>query len=310
MNAMRMNYSAKSLKRFPSLDTKRDNNNLSLHMLLEDLHLAVLPIGGNSQYHPNFSIDIIGNIDNIPYIKKLLRSLCNYDHYDLKSTICDAVENIAGSLVYNGKCHFEIAIDDDDPNQKYLVSFTSKRLFRAFRYYVQIVPRADWQLHGKRINFIRNNNIWLLNFPKTLKGTNGYKKTLLKIKKIDRLGPKFWVNNIQLHFNSSVFDFLLYAKKTEIHIHKLTSYLGWDMRSTDQKTKFYQIYKKIMIESAKSIIREHIIDNLNILLSDLGYDCKIVVVGIPSSEEIVSMKEKFISGTMDFKEVLESISLL
>lgn len=300
---MSRNYISQALRSFPSLDPKRENSFYS-HMFQEDLSLGILPIGGRCSTHPKFSVILEGENQSIPYVKKLLNSLGQYNNHDTMRIVCDAVNSIASHLVTTGICHFEIVKDTTILEQYYLLPFTSRRLLKISNIYCQFVPRGDWKLHEKKLNLIHSRQVWRISFPKVLDGMLKYKNKKKKLASFDPLRPGFWKYNLE---GSSSFDFNHYVKSEEVYIQRLTRNYGWDKRSDKNKTEFYSIYQKIRMQRSKAIISEHIVTQLNLLISRLGYDCIIKILGIPSVQDIIEIENKFIAGSISFDDAINTV---
>jgi hypothetical protein len=268
-------------------------------MFLEDLCSGTLPIGGRSSTHPKFSVILEGENQCIPYVKKLLNSLSHYDNHDTMRIVCDAVNSIASHLVTTGICHFEIVNDTTNSEQYYLVPFTSRRLLKISNIYYQFVPRGDWKLHRKKVNLLHSRQVWGVSFPKVLDGMWQYKNKKKRLASLDPLKPGFW------KYNS--FDFDHYVKSEEVYIQRLTRNYGWDKRSDKNKTEFYSIYQKIRMQRSKAIISEHIVAQLNLLISRLGYDCIIKIFGIPSVQDIIEIENKLIAGSISFDDAINTV---
>ena len=73
--------------------------------------------------------------------------------------------------------------------------------------------------------------------------------------------------------------------------------------TTKLKTEFYMFYRTIKFEQSQAILREHIVMNLNELLTKLRIGAKIEIGGIPTSEDFLKMREEFLNGNIKFEDV-------
>jgi hypothetical protein len=145
--------------------------------------------------------------------------------------------------------------------------------------------------------------------PLILGGKQGYRNILLNLKKYDSLGPKFYMNNLEKEALSNSFNFQEYRNVCNIYTTQNTLNWKWDQRDMDKddKTEFYMFYQDISFMWAQAILRDHIIKELNILLTRLDIKSKVVVTGIPTPKEILLFREAFVKGEKNFEDVLKYI---
>ena len=80
------------ISHFPSLSEYDIDANA--HMFTEDVHLAVMPIGGKTEKHSEFNIKLEGSDKDFERALELCRSLAQYEPYDIVEVICDAVDRV------------------------------------------------------------------------------------------------------------------------------------------------------------------------------------------------------------------------
>src|SRR3990170_7845343 len=105
---------------FPSLSDPHPLN-LNVHMFIEDVSLQVMPIGGRTEKHKGFEVILEGEKDECEHAAQLIGEIGTYDRYDLKEMVCDAINEIARHLAWEGCAVYEIIAADD---ATHLYSFT------------------------------------------------------------------------------------------------------------------------------------------------------------------------------------------
>ena len=100
---------------------------------------------------------------------------------------------------------------------------------------------------------------------------------------------------ILLSYSESISD----LSKAEIS-RRLAS-IRWQSNCTE----FFTIYKGITFRWAQAVLREHIISEINKLLSRLQIDAKIIVSGIPSSDDILLIRKQLLEGKINFQEAYD-----
>ena len=286
--------------------------NPNIYMFVEDVHIAVMPIGGRFRQTTNYSVEIQGNPNDEPRAIAILQSLSQYDRLsDLGDLLSDSVNKIAHYLAGSGRSVYEIIRGEESDQAWQLYSFTEKRLFRVFGNYIQLIPRADQKLWGKSRFNIPAKDIWHIVMPKTLGGYRGYRKILKKLRKFPRLGPSFLTNETDNTEWTTYFSTELYHKEEELFVAKTTARLGWPMRNSGLRiwTEFYAMYRILTLKWAQACIREHIIDELNQLFLRLDLEAKILVEGLPTAQQILRIRQQMCEGKISMGNASDACSV-
>ena len=293
---------------FPSLGSL-DDIDPTTSMFIEDVHLPVMPISGRFRQTNDYSVKIVGNSEHEPRAIAILQSLTRGDVHsrpDLMDLLSDSVNEIARYLAWSGRAVYEI-IRGEESNQAWrLYSFTDKRLFRTFRNYIQIIPKADQRLWGKTHVIIPEKDIWNIEIPKVLGGYRGYRKILKKLRKFPRLGPSFFTDEMDKEEWTTYFSNELYRREMELFVAKTTARLGWHMRNSGLRiwTEFYAMYRFVTLDWAKACMREHIINELNQLFCRLHIEAETVVEGLPTAQEILKIRQQCVKVIFHSKTLL------
>lgn len=280
-------------------------------MFTEDVHLAVMPIGGETEKHPEFAIRFEGSEGDCEQALELSSSLAQYDRGDIIRVVCDAVEQVSLHLAWYGYAVYEIIRDDVDNSKYYLYSFTSKSLYRLPGYFIQWVPKKDYQYFKKRYVIIPSKDVWEISMPSALGGVSGYKRLLSRLKRFEHIGPKFWREDLENQIQTKDYNFQEYVRNTEIYYTKIPKRWGWNRRDYSQRncTEFFTIYKGITFRLAQAILREHIISELNKLFSRLQINATLIVSGIPTSVDILHIRHELSEGKLNFQEAYDKTSI-
>ena len=307
-----MNKGVRNLRKgFRLLGTSAriNHENLNVHMFTEDVYQSILPIGGKSTKHPKFKIHVHGKQNDIEKTIRLFSIETRYHNNDVTVGICDLVESIASTLCYHGRAYYNIISENDE---YFITPFINEKVLRITPNYFLIVgsPNKNF-LKEERIHIRYRTDIWKVEIPR-LGGPKGFKRTLLRVQKYDPLMSGFWMKNLTSMDKRLDINLSEYIKKHEIYLQKVTRKWGWDKRdtTTNNKTEFYLVYQQVAMAISRAILREHIINELNSLVAHYNWDCKISITGIPSSIDLLSLKEKLIRGEVSFEQVFNDISLL
>lgn len=284
---------------FPSLSRGRDINQ-NVHMFTEDVHLVVMPIGGRVERHKDFTVTLKASPGERGKAEYLIREIGRYDRHDIVGMVCDAVEEVARNLSWEGCAVYEIIRSDD--GVQHLCGFTSKRLWRVPGHFLQIIPRGDWDLWKKKSVIVPAGRIWYLEMPPALGGGRGYKRVLRRLKAFEHLGPHFWRKDLERGVQSRNFDFQRYARNSEIYYGQVTKTWGWNRRDRSQErcTEFVTFYKLLRFSWAQAMLREHIVGEMNELFARLGIECELNVAGLPTADDILQTRSELLVGRISF----------
>lgn len=298
------------IQHFPSLSQTMDINPLT-HMFAQDIHTTIMPIGGSSDRHKDFSIRFEGVESEVQKAIFLTGTLSEHERRDVTRLICDAVHQVAMHLAWQGNAVYEIVKDDVEEGKYFLHGFTTQRLYHVPGYYVQWLPQEELQYFKKRFVIVQTNDIWEISMPQVLGGHLGFRRVLSHLKKYNQMGPKFWRDDMEKGIQDNNYEFQRYAKEHEVYLTRVTEQWGWNRRDYTQEncTEFYTFYKIISFKCAQTVLREHIINEMNLLLIRLGISAQIVVTGLPSSEDILAIRQKLIEGKIDFDQAYDSASI-
>ncbi|MDO6487912.1 hypothetical protein Q4503_09390 [Colwellia sp. 6_MG-2023] len=279
--------------------------NTSVHIFVEEIHLGIMPIGGRSRSHPDFSINITGDVKNKEKAKELLNSLASNNRLSTNELVCDAVDNIVKSMLYSGKAYYEIT--QDTPDFLKLDNFTSDKLVNIFGLYFQFVPEKDRKMWKKKLVVKVSNSIWKIEIPKELGGSSGYRKLIHSLGNNTEMYPKCY-DIEKIVTQSSDFNFNEYINQTKVYQYRLLELWGGNLRhtSTEYANEYYLIHRIVRFNRAQAILREHVINQLNILLNRKKIKSIIEVKGLPTVQSIDEQLKKLEEGEAKFVEIINT----
>lgn len=301
------NVEPSMVSHFPSL-SKGPDIDPDVHMFTEDIHLAIMPIGGRAEQRSDFSVEFQGEESECDKAKEIIGELGQFDKHDSAAMVCDAVDNIARHLAWEGQAVYEIIKDNE---QIYVHGFTSNNLFRVLFWHLQIIPPGDWDLLKRKFTFVSEKRIWRVKIPHELGGVKGYRKVLKKLRKYNHLGPRFYRQDLEHSLTTKNYDFQKYVRNSKIYFNRVTQKWGWNRRdwSQDKCTEYYSFYKMLSFRYAQAILREHIIREINQLLDRLSVKCKLNVIGLPTAKEILQIRNDMQKGDISFTEVSDKVAM-
>ena len=216
---------------FPSLSSRSINPNV--HMFIQDVQLAVMPIGGRTTKQKHFAVNLQGQSIDCERARYLIGEIGKYDRRDLAEMVCDAIHEIATHLAWEGCSAYEIVSGDNGTVK--LHSFTTKRLVRLPGFVLQVIPRGDWEIWEKKLVILPTKKVWYFEMPSVLGGRKGYQRTLKKLAQFDQIGPAFWRKDLEHGEQPQHFDSQTYVNKSEIYFRRVAKTWGWNRRDWSQR---------------------------------------------------------------------------
>ena len=287
---------------FQSLPEDKDLSHI-FYMFTQDIHLSIMPIDIRTNEQECFTAILEGGESKCGKAKVIIGNMGGHDRNSTSEMICDAVRKITEQLSLDGQVFFEIIQDDTETN---VARFPSKNLFRIFSWYLQIIPVGDRDLWRLKYTLISKKKVWTIKIPHRLGGKNKHKKIIKKLKN-HSLVPRFYKQGLESGAISNSYDYDKYRKYSEVYVNRVTNQWGWNKRDFhgEKSTQFYMAYKMLIFRWAQAVLREHIISEINQLLNGLSIDCKIVVTGLPTEDEILQTQNDMKNGEIDFVDALK-----
>ncbi len=119
------------------------------------------------------------------------------------------------------------------------------------------------------------------------------------------------MKDLEQHRTNSYFNFMEYRREVEIYECRVTRRWGWNRRdsSSSNWTEFELFYRIMTFRWAQATLREHILLELNLLLTRLGINAEIKVSGLPTSENILGLRSEMVFGNISYAKAHEVTSI-
>ncbi len=299
-------------------------------MFSEDIHLAIMPIGGRSTTNLDFSVSIEPHSNEMEQrIVEALPTRNGLSRYSLTETVCSFVDECAMTMGAYGVAYYEkvngIRAETVTTPPFQFIRIHNLCIHRKFGIIWQFVPSHVWKEQMKkersmtskksprRWAFLSNRDVAIFQMPSLIGGPAGFRRILSDLYYIGGLGAsQFIIEDMYATAkNRSGYDFAVHRLSQDEQLARVTRRWGWMARNMirERVTAYYQFHRRLVFEKAKAILREHIISELNRHLADigkrLGFDVRIIVSGLPSISDCEAAIMGLASGKMQFKNVVE-----
>lgn len=271
-----------------------------VHILREELHSGVLPIGGRSRNQQNFDVELIGQ--DLEIAMKTLSSLERANRQNVKESVCDVVNNLAQDLTYSGFIRYEIVEQEEGFSLHYI---PEKCFYDIGIAGVQVIPHQQ-QDHVKKVIIARSKkHIWKLTFPPKICSWKRYRNILDALAKNTSLIPP-QIDLSELYEPSLGFDMNWYNRESKKYIYSILNDIGGTQKenSLSNITEFYLINRMIRLNLSKVLLREHMVDEINLLFNRLKIDSRIIIKGLPTSNDVHEALNELQEGNIGVDEAL------
>jgi len=304
---------------YPYTDRSDLHASLYTHMLVEDLHLGIMPIGGKSE-----NADFTVRLEPASIETEAMVSISLPSHFgreiDLTRAVCHFMDEAANILAYFGKAYYEIVYYYSDESRSRIEGFEFESImkqcvFSPFGIPIQIVPLRVMQerkdITGP-IVLLPRKELMVLSFPKELGGVAGHRRLLSQLQWLSgSTVPAFAMEDMARQKKTQGYDFSVYKRNQNAFLARITRRLGWTARQlfNEESLEFYQIYRILEFEKSKALLRLHILNQLNrslhIVGKRMGFKAKIILEGIPIPEGFDKSMEQLVKGELSFSEAIK-----
>lgn len=277
----------------------KDREAFAKHMFQEDLCSGILP------YHlrrgENEWISVTGNEEDRRKALALCGSLGAGRPFSVERSVADAIETIGVRLAHYGVALFE-KLGGSEGVPLTLSPFNEEHVWSLPGLFLQMVPRQSWEYTKKKYAFIPSKYVWRVRLPRQLGSRRKYRAMLAEFSAGSSLGPDFLQAELEKRRFPQEFSVGDYMRLVRVHQYRATRGWGWPTRdwSLDYVTEFYQFYRLATFKWAQAVLREHIVVQLNIFLSQQGISAKIALQNVPQASTILEAREKLRQGAIDF----------
>ncbi len=286
-----------AMARFFSSIPKETEDVLNVHIFTQDVFSTIMDLSKQS----GFTVKPQGEKPECDKAKEIISQFTKDDRYRIEDVVFDAAENIVRDLIWEGQAVYEIKKENE---KIYICGFTLQNLFKVLSWYIQIIPPRDWNFWKRKISVVKKEKIWKVRMPHSLGGPAGYVKILKRLNKCGNYGPAFYTADLQRGIIPNNVDIVGCRKNSDMYTNRATQKWGWSRRDASQErsTEFYFFYKELSFRYAQTILYNHIISEINILLKRLSVKCELVVNGLLTPEEILQIRNDMQKGTISHIE--------
>jgi hypothetical protein len=238
----------------------------------------------------------------------IIKSLARHSANDVTSLVCEAGNEIAGDLCASGFLTYELISSSGGPSLHHVNSYSAYRCFGLYFSLVQESDEYGRSRFGPKFGFGRR--FWFLKIPAKLGGGLRHKLLLRDLNRIGDFMPMFRIR--MLHNNQydpfdKKFDHELYSRSYAEFVTSATQKWGWSADSMYMKycSEYFGLSRWITATKARLILRDHIVESLNLLFSKIGLSAEILMVSGKTVEDCEQKSRLLELGDISTAELLE-----
>lgn len=243
-------------------------------------------------------------------VAALLESFGGRRGHSTEELVAGAVREIARSVSEVGFAPYEII--ESDKEEVLVSGFTPRNLLSLPRAYLQVVPRGERDIWGRKLIVLPKSAVWIVHMPRSLGGKRGYRRMLAKLSKFASVTPPFIEKRLGSPNAFALFDVTTYRRAADIYHTRASKLWGWDQRDFTQRnwTEFALIYRRTTFAWAKATLRQHILAELNGLFNRLNINAELQVSGLPNPEEVRRLRSEMLEGKLSYSAALKAIDVI
>jgi hypothetical protein len=299
----------RSVRFFPSRSGSAPTERAFL--FTRDVPLGIMPIRG-SDSRGEYRAELEPASQEVSEWLRGFLHIGQFEGPTLDQALVEFVESASQHLAYAG-CMFNELVSGDEPGDlpKRLSPLPPGRIRYLPGRYLQVVPREDREaLDGHRWFVVPSEDMWHLSLPRALGTPRMHRRMLKTLERLSLLVPPFAMQAGDLGRAHS-YDFSVHRKATELALERATNRWGTipSLFQVEGTTEYFLFARRLQWQRSQALLREHLFDQLNRLLSRLAIPHRLVVSGLPTSSDIAATIEKLHAGEVDVADAMASSRL-
>lgn len=216
------------------------------------------------------------------------------------------VEQIANHLGYDGEGFFEIISGESENGLPLttLAPLPSGIVKRRRGAFLQVLPAEDREAGQPDAIRIPAFRMWHVRLPAELGTPKEHRAMLIALSRQEPIAG-FAIQDGKLGAGEG-YEFSTHRRASDIATERATKRWGTipSLQQIAGTTEFYYVARQLQFLRSQALVREHIVAELNKLLSRLGAGAAIRVDGLPTAAVIGDYVSKLESGEVSFKAAL------
>lgn len=295
------------------------------HRFVNDVRLHVMPIGGKTSERENFAITLTTS-ETMHYeiISEGFHTTRHVRHHgkDFERIISEFIADSSMHLALHGRVFYEITREDQrsevnknpvesntvqgEAFRLHLIPGRVKRKGSSYQQYVPSRERSDYPFDYVSVP---KDLVFEIEIPPSLGGCKEHQNMISMLAITSETLPPFVHEG--LHNNISTTDFETKDFIWTMEVERARATVKWGtilgLNSDEHTLEYFRVYRHLRFLRAMALLREYIVSQMNGLLVRLGFSCRILINGLPNSDEIDVYINQLARGEIGFDDVLNAV---
>jgi hypothetical protein len=280
------------------------------HMFIQDLSVALLPIGGRSK-RSGFSVELVP--ENVETEQMLVSAIArNHYSHSFAGTLGEFFRLAGAEMCAFDQAIYEVTYFEDRDTKKpegFELFFINREQIVARKGKIyQTVPSAVAKERNvpELIDLPCENLIIFTPPPHLRRPLRNVRQDLSRLS--DLRFPRF---ALDAEKNNVPYDFKVHDRSMKLALIEAAKPVGWIARGlfNDQVLSYYWIKMRLKFESVKIELRDTMLATLNDGLrrigERMGFKATIVVKGVPTLRDVADALQKLNTGEVPFTKVMD-----
>lgn len=282
----------------------------NLNMFIQDFGSNVIPIYDSKSNAITCKLDP-ENKDFAESLYELFPSNGQYYRTTFNKVILETIEYIAQHIVINALLVLELVKYKDATEREFykLEPIYGKEVKLKRDKVTQIV--RDEVTQKLRAIAIPLEKCYVIEFPISLGGREKYSRFIKDFIDLSKLDPVMTFSHNQLKQQTG-YNLKEHQRLFDIELWTLTKKYNWHHReiSGESFSGFYYIYRRLLFQKNKIILRDHIIQELSRIIATIsekvfGHKVELIIEGLVSTDKVDEILEQWKNGKpITIKDIL------
>lgn len=281
------------------------------HMLLQDISVSIMPIGGRAQ-NKAFRVAVTPEDDRAEQLVAYAIGR-NGHREELGAALSGFVAECAQLVMAFGAAHYELVYFFDDgsesPVEFTLTLIQPGSVKRRRGGFVQHIPASVAKKEGfPEYVWLPNERVLAFGLPNRLRGYVARAMDSLAVMSGKTL-PPFVLEERLVESTTSPFDVEAYNRAHKVALAAATRRIGWNARGLLQgeTLEYYWLYRFLVFERFKIELRTEILTVLNQGIEragrEMGFSVRLGVEGLPTLNDVAAALGALAAGQGSFKQI-------
>lgn len=292
---------------FPITQQSLGNISGKAFLFWRDLPLGIMPMRNRTD-RPGYDVRLEPADATLePWLMRLM-DIGQFSKSTLAGAVVDFVAHLTRDIGFRGEAFYEIVSSESNqsPAETALAPLPPTEVQHRRGSYRQLIPEADRSPGEPTVVVIPENRLWYVTLPPLLGRPAQHRAMLAELGRQEPFAG-FALQSERLGSDAG-YDFSVHRRASDIATERATKAWGTipSLRQVSGTTEYFFIARSLQFLHSQALLREHIVAELNRLLTRLGTKSSLVVEGLPAAALLAEQMQGLEKGEIGFKTALDA----